>query len=279
MKPLGDGFIKLIKMMIAPIIFCTVVTGIASMQDIEKGGRGGVLAALACVLTSLATAAAPTLGWLTLARALTGGAAAAIVPMTMAWIGDRVAVDERPTVLARLLGATVGGSITGHWMGGVFADTLGWRVGFVALSLVFAVAGLALCWHLRRQPVIGRTPLAAQATDMPGQLKTVMRHPAARRLLGLALLNGMLAFGAMAFIAAHLHGRFGLSLSLAGAIVAMFGVGGLVYSRSAAWLLARAGRARIGGGLTAGAWLLLAWWPDWRLAPLLCGLGGLGQTE
>ncbi|MDP3007759.1 MAG: dicarboxylate/amino acid:cation symporter [Methylococcales bacterium] len=46
MKPLGDGFIKLIKMLIAPIIFCTVVTGIAGMQDIEKVGRVGVKALL-----------------------------------------------------------------------------------------------------------------------------------------------------------------------------------------------------------------------------------------
>ncbi len=41
-KPLGDGFIKLIKMLIAPIIFCTVVTGIAGMQDMEKVGRVGL---------------------------------------------------------------------------------------------------------------------------------------------------------------------------------------------------------------------------------------------
>jgi L-cystine uptake protein TcyP (sodium:dicarboxylate symporter family) len=36
MKPLGDGFIKLIKMLIAPVVFCTVVTGIAGMQDMKK---------------------------------------------------------------------------------------------------------------------------------------------------------------------------------------------------------------------------------------------------
>ena len=42
MKPLGDGFIKLIKMIIAPIIFCTVVNGIAGMQDMSKIGRVGV---------------------------------------------------------------------------------------------------------------------------------------------------------------------------------------------------------------------------------------------
>jgi aerobic C4-dicarboxylate transport protein len=44
MKPLGDGFIKLIKMIIAPIIFCTVVTGIAGMEDMKAVGRTGVLA-------------------------------------------------------------------------------------------------------------------------------------------------------------------------------------------------------------------------------------------
>src|SRR5690606_12256041 len=44
MKPLGDGFIKLIKMMIAPISFCTLVTGIAGMEDMAKVGRTGGLA-------------------------------------------------------------------------------------------------------------------------------------------------------------------------------------------------------------------------------------------
>ena len=46
MKPLGDGFIKLVKMMIAPIIFATVVTGIAGMQDTKKVGRVGIKAIL-----------------------------------------------------------------------------------------------------------------------------------------------------------------------------------------------------------------------------------------
>ena len=46
MKPLGDGFIKLVKMMIAPIIFVTIVTGIAGMQDTKKVGRVGIKAIL-----------------------------------------------------------------------------------------------------------------------------------------------------------------------------------------------------------------------------------------
>src|SRR3954462_3598451 len=55
MKPLGEGFIKLIKMLIAPIIFCTVVHGIASMEDMKKVGRVGVKALIYFeVMTTLA---------------------------------------------------------------------------------------------------------------------------------------------------------------------------------------------------------------------------------
>jgi aerobic C4-dicarboxylate transport protein len=46
MKPLGDGFIKLIKMIIAPIIFCTIVVGVAGMEDMKKVGKTGGLAIL-----------------------------------------------------------------------------------------------------------------------------------------------------------------------------------------------------------------------------------------
>src|ERR1700692_4316147 len=41
MKPLGDAFIRLITMVVTPIIFCTVVSGIAGMQDLKKVGRVG----------------------------------------------------------------------------------------------------------------------------------------------------------------------------------------------------------------------------------------------
>ena len=44
MQPLGDAFIKLIKMLIAPIIFCTVVTGIAGMEKLREVGKAGGLA-------------------------------------------------------------------------------------------------------------------------------------------------------------------------------------------------------------------------------------------
>jgi len=57
MKPFGEAFIKLIKMIITPVIFCTVVTGIAGMEDMKKVGRVGAKALLYFeVITSLALA-------------------------------------------------------------------------------------------------------------------------------------------------------------------------------------------------------------------------------
>ncbi len=53
MKPLGDGFIKLIKMIIAPVIFCTVVLGIAGTGDLKK------VAAPAAWLFSISKRSAP----------------------------------------------------------------------------------------------------------------------------------------------------------------------------------------------------------------------------
>jgi len=61
MKPLGDGFIKLIRMVIAPIIFCTVVAGVANVGDMGKLGRVGLKALLYFeVVTTLALGT----GWL-----------------------------------------------------------------------------------------------------------------------------------------------------------------------------------------------------------------------
>ena len=60
MKPLGDGFIKLIKMIIGPIIFCTIVSGIAGMKDMKKVGRVG---AKALIYFEVVTTLALVMGW------------------------------------------------------------------------------------------------------------------------------------------------------------------------------------------------------------------------
>src|SRR5690606_11253992 len=53
LKRLGDGFIKLIKMVIAPLIFCSIVLGIAGMEDVKKIGKVGVKALLYFQLSTI----------------------------------------------------------------------------------------------------------------------------------------------------------------------------------------------------------------------------------
>lgn len=79
LKPLGDGFIRLVKMMIAPIIFCTIVTGIANMQDTKKVGRVGIKAIL---YFEVATTIALVIGLLVI-NILKPGAGMHIDPSTL----------------------------------------------------------------------------------------------------------------------------------------------------------------------------------------------------
>src|SRR6202171_6566630 len=74
-KALGDGFIKLIKMLIAPIIFCTVVSGIAHIQDAKKVGRIGVKALIYFeIVSTFALVIGLIVGYLVRPRAGFGGA-------------------------------------------------------------------------------------------------------------------------------------------------------------------------------------------------------------
>ncbi len=79
LKPLGDGFIRLVKMMLAPIIFCTVVTGIAGMEDLKKVGRTG---GLALVYFEVVSTLALVVG-LVVVNLLQPGAGMHVVPTTL----------------------------------------------------------------------------------------------------------------------------------------------------------------------------------------------------
>ena len=252
------------------------------------------LAVLGCALANLAAAFAPSLPLLVVFRAATGATAAAVIPLTMAWIGDAVSYDRRQEVLARLLGATVIGMIVGQWAGGFFADTLGWRSVFIVLALLFAVVGVLMRADLRRPEGKAEAPLAAggpQATaqlpDTPAgspagyvaQIRAVVAVPWARRILGLAFVEGGFAYSAFAFVPTQLHQRFGLAMTWAGAVLALYGVGGFFYSRLAPTMLRRwgeTGLVRGGGLLLCLTFTTLALMPHWAWSLPACFVGGLG---
>ena len=110
-------------------------------------------------------------------------------------------------------------------------------------------------------------------------MRRVVRDRHARLILAITAVEGGCAFSAMAFAPSHLHERFGIAVSSAGAILALYGAGGYLYSRSVHWLLARMGplvMARAGGLLAGLSWVLFALAPGWAWTLPLCLGSGMG---
>ncbi|MBU6505312.1 MAG: MFS transporter, partial [Betaproteobacteria bacterium] len=100
------------------------------------------LTTLACTVGSLGAVLAQSMGWLIVARLLTGASAAGIIPLSMAWIGDTISYEHRQATLARFLAGQIVGVIGGQFIGGVFTDTLGFRWAFGFMAATYLVVGL-----------------------------------------------------------------------------------------------------------------------------------------
>ncbi|MEO8546399.1 MAG: MFS transporter, partial [Burkholderiaceae bacterium] len=244
-----------------------------------------VLASFGCALFSAMTSMAPTFDLLVLSRVAMGAAAAGIVPLSIAWIGDQVSYDKRQETLARLMGATLSGMMAGQWFGGFAAQSLGWRSAFMVLAALFLCAALVLQRNVRGQP----GPMATSAdapTGRPVSIAAYARNtlrllqlPRVRWVLSVTAIEGALAYGSLAFVPSRLIGAFGLSAAGAGGVMVLYGVGGLMYSQLARrWLslLGEKGLARVGGSLIATGLLVLAWASQPWLAISSCFLAGLG---
>jgi predicted MFS family arabinose efflux permease len=241
--------------------------------------RIATFAALACTLTNIACSMAPTLGWLTGLRVLAGATAGGVIPLALAWIGDTVPYERRQATLARFLSGNLLGLISGQMIGGLLADTVGWRWAFGALACVFGVVGLLL-WRQGEHARDGEgTAAQTAAQGFAARVRAVLAAPWARVVLLTVFCEGALGFASLAFVPAYVHDRFGLSLTAAGAVLAVFGIGGLLYTLIARRLIARLGEiglARYGGTLIGAAFVLLLLGPGWSWSALACLCAGLG---
>lgn len=238
------------------------------------------LTTLGCTLGALGAAFATSLDWLVVARLLMGASAAGIIPLAMAWIGDTVAYEQRQATLARFLGGQILGTIGGQFIGGVFTDSVGWRWAFAFLAALYIAVGWLVLHESRANPVAAHTKNPEQGhSGVLAQAAVVFAVPWARVILSVVFVEGMLVFGGLAFVPSYLHERFGLSLSMAGAVMAGFGLGGFSYILFARHFVRRFGEVGLAGGgglLLAGAWLLLTLAPSWPWALPATWLAGLG---
>ncbi len=236
------------------------------------------LATAACALSTALAALAPSLGALIIARVAMGASTAAIVPLGLAWIGDTVPMAGRQQALARYAGLTVVGVMVGPLLGGFLTQVLSWRAAFVLLAAAFGFMALVLWLRARTAAPPAHAVHAARGPYMR-QVAALLAAPWTRVVLAVAIFEAGLGIGALAFVPTVLHTRFGLSLTEGGAMVALFGLGGFVFSRSAAPLLRRVrppSLPGIAGAVMALAFGLLAVMPHWGWAAAGCVVAGFG---
>jgi predicted MFS family arabinose efflux permease len=234
-----------------------------------------MLAAIGCCVGSTMSALSANLEVLVFSRIVTALAAAAIIPLTLAWVGDVVHYEQRQETLARVgLGTTLG-MTGGQLFGGLLTDTLGWRWAFALMVAVFAIVSYLLWRQLHHLE-----PVAQHGHEPAGffqQLKQVANDTWARTLLSVALVEGAMIFGLLAVTASHLHHTHHISLTLAGGTTALFGLGGMTYMAVAKFAIRRFGEvglARWGGVYFGLAFLVIAFSPWWQLALPACLMAG-----
>jgi predicted MFS family arabinose efflux permease len=285
------------------------------------GDRIGKLRVMAACLAlfavgTFACAFVPNLPVFALLRFLTGAAAAAVVPMSLGYIGDKFPYEARQIALARFMSALMMGQIAGSTLGGIFGQYVGWRDIFLVFGIVSVGVSALLAREGQRFPEPRKTdrrfglpilavPLGGSVifVGMLGVLSFALstavealgaclliyalitqyggmlkRHDAPL-VLGTVLLEGLFVFGGLAYLASSLTDRFNINYAFAGLMVAGFGVGGLVYSFSVKKLVNRIGELGIlllGGTLLGVAFVFIGLMRSWQWFIPLVILLGMG---
>lgn len=269
------------------VTFFAIAYGLAQLFFGPLGDRFGkylvvAWACMACAFTALLCALAPNFPLLLVARLLAGSTAAAIIPLSMAWIGDVVPYEQRQPVLARFLIGQILGLSTGVLAGGLAADNFSWRAPFFFIAVIFVMIWLVLLAVDRRLPDHARALHKAEGAVLPrmvAEFGHVFAAPWARTVLLTVFLEGAFLYGAFAFIASHLHRVRGVSLTTAGALVMLFGFGGLLFAMTSKMLVQRLGEVgltRWGGIFLATSLLVIGVAPHWWWAIPGCFVAGLG---
>lgn len=230
--------------------------------------------AFVCVLAS---ALAPNIATLFLARIAGGAAAGGIIPLAFALVGDRFAFAERQVALSRILMAVIAGQMLGALGSGFVAAHAGWRTSLL-LGAGLTLAALVLTMlQLRPRPLAERPRFTL--SGMKAGYAEVFANPRTAVCFTAVFVEGIVIFGLFPFIALLLEKRGAGGLKEAGFVLAGFGIGGFLYTLLVGLMLRRLGilhLIRSGGVISALGYVALAagsTWPAEMAAFVLIGVG------
>ena len=235
--------------------------------------------ALALALFSVGTAAcgfvpSNQFGLLAFLRFATGAVAAALIPLSLGYIGDKVPYEGRQIALARFMSALMAGQILSSALGGVFGEFLGWR----GIFFVFGGGGLLAAASLWREALRFPEAPKPERRFSLAPIQALLARADARLVFGAVFVEGFFVFGGLAFLGASLKDRYAfLRYDQIGLMLAGYGIGGLAYSFLVKKFVSKLGESGIvllGGALLAVSYGAVAILPSfWAFLPAIVVLG------
>ena len=223
----------------------------------------------------------PNLPLLILLRFLTGMFAAAVIPLSLAYIGDNFPYAERQTAIGRYLSALMLGQILSSSLGGIFGQFISWREIFLLFGVTSMLAAVVFWQATRHIPYQSRTTQTGNIFSSLKPYLQLITKPAARLVITAVFIEGFCLFGGFAYIGAFIRDTYQLPYITIGLLLSGFGMGGLLYSISVKWLVQRLGEkwlVRVGGLLAGSCYLSITILPTWILFIPVIILIGLGYN-
>ena len=207
-------------------------------------------------ISTIVSAFAPSFEMLMGLRVIAGVAAGGVFPIALAIIGDQVPVRQRQVAIGRILFAAMSGNLLGASGAGVVGDLIGWRGVFLGTGVVDLIAlTLAIPGFRAMNETAGRFDLT---TFIPNY-RAVFSNPLAKYCFGAVFVEAVFLFGVFPYMAVLLRNEGVTSASVAGVVIAGFGIGGVFYTFMVRWLLTHIGEKRLmaSGGMVMTACMVL----------------------
>lgn len=189
-------------------------------------------------------------------RVIAGITAGGIFPIALAVTGDRVPVAQRQVAIGRLLFAAMSGNLLGASGAGVIGDLVGWRGVFITTGVIDLIAlAVAIPGFRGIDEKRGRFDLS---TLIPNY-RAIFRNPLAKYCFGAVFVEAVFMFGVFPYMASLLRDAGETRASIAGIVIAGFGIGGVIYTLMVGRLLAFVGERRLmaAGGMAMAFCLIV----------------------
>ena len=229
---------------------------LGALADMFSKTRLIAVCMLVVGIATIACGLATNFEMLMVLRVIAGIAAGGVFPIALAVAGDRVPVQQRQVAIGRLLFAAMSGNLLGASGAGVIGDVVGWRgVFFVTGAIDLVALAVAMPGFRSMNESPGRFDLS---TFIPNY-RAVFSNPLAKYCFGAVFIEALFLFGVFPYMAVLLREAGETHASIAGVVIAGFGIGGVIYTLMVAWLVAHVSEQRLmaAGGMVMGACLLV----------------------